>query len=361
MKKILVSILFLFVLTSCGLSKEASLTPQETGNTANTENSVETKETQTQVTTSIIPLASVVNTIGGEHVNVNNIIPAGVSPHGFDMSAKDMVALKNTDLVFMVGLEHIDGFLEKAAEGKSQVHLANGMELLAGTPHEHHDDHEDHHDHEDEHEHHEETEHTDAHNDEHTHDSHEHHDDHKDEDHHDEHEHNHDKDPHVWLGKENIITIAGKIRDELATVMPEHADYFSANLQNFESDLNALYEDFAKKHEGKTPTEFIVFHDAYNYLLESASIPQDIKMPFSENVLHETSVAHMKELTDEIEKHGIKTLYKEPQFNVKALEELAWKYNLDILTLDPLGKNENAGGYIENIKNNLDSLGAIYE
>lgn len=105
--------------------------------------------------------------------------------------------------------------------------------------------------------------------------------------------------------------------------MPEHADYFSENTKNFEAALNALYADFETKIAGKTPKEFIVFHDAYNYLLESVNIPQDVKMPFSENVLHETSVAHMKELTDEIEKHGIKILYKEPQFNGKALEELA--------------------------------------
>lgn len=55
-----------------------------------------------QVTSSIIPLSSVVNTIGGDYVEVNNIVPAGVSPHGFDLSARKMAEVENSQIVFLV-------------------------------------------------------------------------------------------------------------------------------------------------------------------------------------------------------------------------------------------------------------------
>lgn len=355
MKKFIYSIIALAILVSCG--QQVVETPTETNKQTST------PESTVAVTSSIIPLSSVINAIGGEYVEVNNVIPAWVSPHGFDMSAQDMARLEKSQIVFMTGLDHIDGFLEKAAAGKTQVHLADGMELLESAPHEHHDEHDDHDEHKDEH---------DSHWDHEEHHSDEHHDDddeHKDEAHeneqHDEHEHHdehgHDKDPHVWLGKQNIVTIAGKVREELSKILPEQAEYFKANEAKFTAELESLYNDFTTRVSWKTPKEFIVFHDAYNYLFESIGLDTNLKVVFSENVLHEVGTAHMAELIEEVELHGIKNIFKEPQFSDTNLQKFTNKYNLSVGTLDPLGTNESASGYMTNLKNNLSSLENIYE
>lgn len=333
----------LLALASCGATTttDTKTTPK---NTLTAENSA-----QISVSSSIIPLSSVINTVGGEFVKVHNIIPAGVSPHGFDMSARDMAQLENSEIVFITGLEHIDGFLEKAAQGKTQVHLADGMKLLEAAAHDHSE--------------HEGEEHTE---DEHGHED-EHHDEHADghveEESHDEHGHEdaHSKDPHVWLGKDNIIEIAGKVRDELATILPEQADYFTANTETFVESIEKTFSDFSAEVEGKTASEFIVFHDAYNYLFESIELNSNLKIPFSENVLHETGTAHMAELIDEIKLHGIKNIFREPQFSDTNLKKFTSEYNLTVGTLDPLGTDESANGYITNLQNNLESLRNIYE
>ena len=44
-----------------------------------------------KVETSIIPLGSLTNYIGGDFVEVNSIVPAGVSPHGYDLKPEQMV------------------------------------------------------------------------------------------------------------------------------------------------------------------------------------------------------------------------------------------------------------------------------
>ncbi|MDA9129074.1 metal ABC transporter substrate-binding protein [Candidatus Gracilibacteria bacterium] len=297
------------------------------------------------VTSSIIPLSSIANFIGGDYVEVNNIVPAGVSPHGFDLSARQMIDIETSEIVFMVGLDHIDGFLEKAVPEEKQIHLADGLGLLEASEHEHDEDEHSDDEHADE-------EHSDE----------EHADEEHDEEHSDEHsEELHEQDPHVWLGKENVMTIVEKVRDELSAIMPEQAEYFSENTESFKIEIEKVYNDFASETEGKTPTEFIVFHDAYNYLLQSIGMDENLKIPFSENVFQETGTAHMAELIEEVELHGVTHVFREPQFSDGNLQKFVDEYNLDLGTLDPLGTDTSANGYLDNIKNNLAELSNVYE
>lgn len=271
-----------------------------------------------EVSTSIIPISSIVNAIGWDYVYSYPIIPAGVSPHGFDLSAKDLVTVKQSDIVFLIGLDQIDGFLKKPLENKKYIELAQGIELLEASAHKH-DEHED-----------------------------------KDED-------EHSVDAHVWLGKENIIMIAETIRDELSLILPEHADIFSENTEIFRTELEAIYATFIEENSDKTAKEFIVFHDAYNYLMESVWVNPDLKIPFSKNILHESGTAHIVELIEEIELHGLQNIFSEPQFSDWNLQSFAQQYNLTVSTLDPIGTDSSASGYLENLKTNLDNLGLIYE
>lgn len=333
MKKIYVALVLGLLLASCGW------------NTQVIENPVTLEENpQLQVTSSIIPLSSLINSVGWEYVSVNTIVPAGVSPHGFDLSARQMVEVEKSDIIFLVGLEEIDGFLKKSAPAEKQVHLADGIELLKAEAHSHEEEHA-----------HEEDEHKeeektvgneDIRSDEHM---------------YDDEEHAHDSDPHVWLGKENITLIAQKIRDELSALLPEQGAYFSQNTEAFIVEMEQIYAEFETQVAGKSPREFIVFHDAYNYLMQSIRMDLWLRIPFSKNVLHETGTAHRVELIEEIELHGVRHVFREPQFSDGNLQSFADEYNLTIGILDPLGNDASASGYLQNLRNNLESLSLVYE
>jgi len=118
MKKYIIALVALSLITSCGLAKN---TPTEEAATGTWKQII-------KVSSSIVPISSVVNAIGWEYVSVNTIVPAGVSAHGFDLSAKDVVALENSEITFIIGLEQIDGFLEKTLENKKHIELAEWME-----------------------------------------------------------------------------------------------------------------------------------------------------------------------------------------------------------------------------------------
>jgi ABC-type Zn uptake system ZnuABC Zn-binding protein ZnuA len=97
--------------------------------------------------------------------------------------------------------------------------------------------------------------------------------------------------------------ISQSIQAELEALLPEQAEYFAENTLTFQTNVEKIFTDFAAQNEQQEAREFIVFHDAYNYLLDSASIPVENKIIFSPNAIQEIGTAHMSDLIDEIEIH----------------------------------------------------------
>lgn len=89
-----------------------------------------------EVVASFYPLAYAAERVGGESVSVRNLIPPGAEPHDFELSARDVEAVRSAELVFYLG----SGFqpaLEDAVAGPGEaaVDLLDGLPLLGGDPH----------------------------------------------------------------------------------------------------------------------------------------------------------------------------------------------------------------------------------
>ena len=319
-------------LSACGTNTQPT-------NITISENSTETWVEKIKVSASLVPLASILNVIGWEYVEVNTIIPPGVSPHWFDVSPRQVQSIADSEAVFIVWWLWIDDFLEKIDISANIIPLSTWLALLSAEEHEHEDEHSD-----------EDEEHSE---DEHEEDEHEDEDEHSDE--------AHSIDPHVWLGQENILKITDTLRTELSSILPEQAEYFASNTEIFKNDLDGVISDFVEQNTNLEVKEFIVFHDAYNYLFESVWIDNDKKIVFSPNSLQEIGTAHLAEIIDEIEIHWVENIFSEPQFASDTLDSFVEKYSLSVATLDPIGKDDSADGYINNLKSNLEQLQSIYE
>lgn len=322
MKNIFKIILVLFLATFIVSCAEKNSTKTE--NTTWSSTIVENKKIK--VVWSINPITSIVNYIWDTEVEAENIVPAWVSPHHFELTPQNLVSLEKAEIVFSIWLEHIDWFLDKN-ENKNKVKLADWIELLEATEHSHEEEHDDHHDEEKENHSEEET---------------------------------HDKDPHIWLSEKNLKIISEKIANKLSEIKPEKKEIFQKNKEKFDEEIKNIFENFRKENKGKNPNEFIVFHDAYNYLLQSLEISENKKIVFSENVSAEIDANHLKELLDEIKKHNIKIIFKEPQFNSSQIENLALENNLKIFILDPIWADSSKNWFINNLKKNLENLKNIY-
>ncbi|WP_273717013.1 metal ABC transporter solute-binding protein, Zn/Mn family, partial [Alkalihalobacillus pseudalcaliphilus] len=136
------------------------------------------------VYTTIFPLQDFAQKIGGEFVEVHNMIPAGADAHTYDPSAKDMIDVAEGD-VFLYNGSGLEGFVDSLIETLKNeevaiVEASANIELMEGSHSHQHHEHEGHE--EDEHEHHEHGGHEE--------DEHEHHDHGgHEEDEHEHHEH----------------------------------------------------------------------------------------------------------------------------------------------------------------------------
>ena len=103
MKKCFILFAILIALVSCESSQQ--LSSINNSPEVSDENTVAEK---IQVSASIVPLASIVNRVGGNYVDVQTIVPAGISPHGFDLSARKVAEMSDNQAIFMIGSEEID-------------------------------------------------------------------------------------------------------------------------------------------------------------------------------------------------------------------------------------------------------------
>lgn len=316
MKKLLISLLAVMMLAGCSAASE---------NNTEAESTAELK-----VAATIFPLADIASSIGGDKVEVVNILPAGASPHTFDFSPSDVAAMEGSQVVFAVG-SNLDNWVEDlVSNGTSDAEVYtvdDGIEFMEFGEHEH--EHEvDVDGHEEDHDEHEDDE------------DHEHGDDHED-----EHGHVHEgNDPHYWLDAENGMIIAENIANKLGELDPENADYYLANLQEFHSELGALDAGIENliANEVESP-EMIVFHDSWNYFAKAYGL--EVVATFEPSPGKEPTPKYLEELYQEAEYHDLRAVFSEPQLSSAALDPYIEDLGLTIFVLDPLGGLEETQSY----------------
>ncbi|TMW74111.1 ABC transporter substrate-binding protein [Alteribacter natronophilus] len=287
------------------------------------------------VYTTLYPLEDFAVKIGGEHVEVENIVPPGADAHTFEPTAQQMISVADGDLFIYngAGFEGFTDMISEILEGENVeiLEAAHGIDLIdyhhdhdhdhgheddhdhsheedehgheddhdhghEEDDHGHEDDHdhgheEDDHGHEDDHDHsHEEDDH--GHEDDHDHgheeDDHGHEDDHdhgheeddhghEDDDHGHDHSHDHDhgdEDPHVWLDPIRASELAENIKDALIDLRPEAEEYFTENFETLREDLEELDEEYQEMADNKDRDTIIVSHAGYGYWEERYGIQQ---------------------------------------------------------------------------------------
>ncbi len=333
---------------------------------------------QTHVVTSIKPVSMVVSAIGGDQVEVEQLVNNQASPHDFAMRPSDLRKLDQADLVVWVG-ESLETFLEKPLANLSGKKDIEWM-ALSGTylrefgdtkEEHHHDEHDEHdeehgehqgHDHDEHHEEHGEhqghdhDEHHEEHGEHKGHDHDEHHEEHgehKDHDHdehqgheeHDEHqghdEHGHEghdhsgTDPHVWLDPVNAKVLAYEVMEQLSKLDPEHKQTFSDNYHTFIRMLDAADHNVQAALEPVKDVPYFVFHEAYGYFENHYKLNNKGAITLSpERKPGAKTVANIR---TEIEENKVACVFSEPQFSPAIVKTLVGGTSVKTAVLDPLG------------------------
>ncbi|MGD7054483.1 metal ABC transporter solute-binding protein, Zn/Mn family [Sutcliffiella horikoshii] len=358
----------------------------------NSDNKASDGSEKLTVYTTIFPLEDFTKKIGGDHVDVKSVFPAGADAHTFEPSTKTMSEMASADAFIYSGVG-AEGFADKAKgvlenEDVTIVAAGDGIELRGEEDsheeehnHEHEEEaHEEEHDHEheeeaheDEHDHeHEEEAHEEEHDHEHEEEAHEdeHDHEHEEEAHEEEHDHEHeeegheehdhaDGDPHVWLDPTLSITLAENVKNALVELKPEAKEDFEANFETLKTDLEKLDAEFKETVDSGKTNKILVSHAAYGYWENRYGLEQ-----ISVTGLSPTQEPSQKQLTEIIntaKENEIKYVIFDQNISGKIAEVVKNEIKAEALVLHNLEAAteedvENEEDYFSLMRQNIETL-----
>ncbi|UJW59713.1 zinc ABC transporter substrate-binding protein [Bacillus sp. A116_S68] len=379
---------FSFVLAACGNNSDNTSTENvETG-----DNEIEEIET-IHVKTTLYPLEDFANRIGGEFVEVDNIVPIGADAHTFEPTANQMIEVAEADLFIYNGAD-FEGFADSikdtvASHDVTVVTASEGIDLISyDHTHDNAHDHEEDHDHNNDHDHDHEEDHD--HNNDHAHDheeDHDHNNDHahdheEDHDHNNDHDHDHeedhahndeegnhsegahdhthgDQDPHVWLDPIRSIQLAENIKEALIDINPEAQETFEANFEALKEELEELDEELQSMADNAERGTIVVSHAGYGYWEDRYGIEQIAIAGLSPS--NEPSIQQIQNTITLMEDNDINYVMFEQNIPTNIAEtvkdevgaEDVWLHNLEVLTEEDIENNED---YFSLMRRNIEAL-----
>jgi zinc/manganese transport system substrate-binding protein/manganese/iron transport system substrate-binding protein len=237
-------------------------------------------------------LQDMIHHVGGERVEVRNIIPMGAGPESYQPKPQDVRATAAAQIVFYngTGLEDwLKGLFDAAGRpGQRRVGLSDGLpaidkssEFSAGNP-------------------------------------------------------------HFWLDPQYGITYVERIRDELRAADKDGAATYSANAQAYIAELRALDAKLAEQAI-RIPLQqrkLVTNHDAFPYF--AARYGFQIVGNILPNADSQLSAARIKQLADLIKVQHVRAIFAESQFRPEITRQIAEDAGVKIIATlytDSLGKD----------------------
>jgi zinc transport system substrate-binding protein len=284
-----------------------------------------TVEDKVNVVTSFYPLYDFVTKIGGEHVNVINLVPTGVEPHEWSPKPRDMSNITKAD-VFIYNGAGFEGWAEDFLDSLTKeskllvVEAIHDVDLIhtGNKAHGQSDEHEAN----------------------------------------DQHDHG-DVDPHAWIRPLQAIVMTRTIKDYLIEADPTHQADYEANYAEIANRLQELHEQLTQIVSQSPKREIVVSHESFGYIARDYGITQLGVMGLSPDA--EPTVRKLNEITKFAKEHNIQYILFEDLVSPKLAETLAESLNIQTLILSPIeGLTEDQKkakeDYFSIMANNLTTL-----
>lgn len=262
-------------------------------------------------------VADLVRNVGGDLVEVEQIMGAGVDPHLYKSTRDDVAIILSGDIVFYSGLlleGKMSGVLEKLSKRQRVIAVTDDIDrkrLLSSQ------------------------------------DSGDHYD------------------PHVWMDVSLWTQCAVRIANTLSEFDPEHAEVYRSNLQAYQARLSAL-DEYAKSTVETIPKEsrlLITSHDAFNYLGRAYGL--EVVGVQGLSTESEAGLQHINQLVDTLVERKIHAVFIESSVSQKNIVALvdgarARGHKVDIggeLYSDAMGtQGTYEGTYIGMIDHNITTI-----
>ena len=263
------------------------------------------------VITSFSILGDVTRQIGGERVQVRNLIGTDQDAHMYQLVSKDLRDMRTAKLILLNGLGLEPLALQRAAQ-QSRVPLFTVTQnikplMLADDGHGHH-------------------QHTD---------------------------------PHVWNDPVLMQIYARNIANALISVDPQGKAYYQQRLTAYQQQLAGL-NNWASKMFNAVPAEkrkVLTGHDAFGYMAKRYRI--EFIAPQGMSTEAEPSARQVAAIISQIRRDHIKAIFMENIKNPKMVQRIASETQTKIsgrLYSDALSKGAPAATYIDMFRYNVNAL-----
>jgi zinc transport system substrate-binding protein len=142
-------------------------------------------------------------------------------------------------------------------------------------------------------------------------------------------------DGHIWLDPQNAIVIVTRMREELATTDPAHADDYAKNAAVAVARLQALDRALEARLSPLREKPFVVFHDAYQYFEQRYGLKSVGALAINPEL--QPGLRRLSTLRQRLVEESAVCAFAEPQFEPKLMSALTEGTAVRHGTLDPEG------------------------
>lgn len=258
-------------------------------------------DTKLKIFASFYPIYEFVKSIGKNLVDVSMIVPFGIEPHDFEPTAKQIINLQKSDLIFINGAG-FESWLNKV-NNLNIVDLSKNLtsELAIKKT----------------------------------------------------------SDPHFWLDPVLVKLQAKTIYQSLVKLDPTHIDEYKKNYQEFINDLNKLDSEIASNLTNCKLHDFIAFHDAFSYFSKRYGLNQhSIEGLSPELVIPPKKIADAIALSKQLD---INVIFTEDKADPRLAESISNEIHGKVLVLSPieiitLEEQKLNKDYFSKMLENMDNL-----
>lgn len=272
------------------------------------------------VFTSVMPVKTLVEAVGGDRVAVTALVRPGQSPATFDPGPRTLASLEGTEVYFQIGVPFERSWMARlraAAPRMSVVDLREDIKLRAIGAHAH--------------------------------------------------EHGADEDglvalspdlakvadamgegrvpsevadPHLWTSPANAVSMVERIRDALTREDPVHREEYAQRAADYIERLHALDTRIAERLAPLKGRRFVVFHPAWGYFADRYGL---VQLPI-EAEGKSPGGSELAKVIEDIRGLDVSAVFVQDQFSQRSARTIAGALGIEVVSIDPL-----AADYIDNL------------
>jgi len=238
------------------------------------------------VYTTVYPMFDFTKKIGGDRINLHNLVPSGTEPHDWEPTPRDIARLEEADVLIYNGAG-MESWLNRILGSLTNkklllIETAKGLQLLENQ----------------------------------------------------DKQENLAYDPHVWLNPMNAKKQMEAIKNALVKADPANGSFYEANYKTYSQKFDALdkeYRDTLAQFERK---DIVVAHQAFGYLCDAYGLKQVAIEGLGAEA--EPTPARMAEITKFAKENNVKVIFFEELINPRVAQVIAEEVGAKTMVLNPV-------------------------